>query len=633
MIWLFIAYPLLSHAALRSFDCVTIGQQRLMRLDMQLDCPMYHPSSAAFSWALVLCVVYPFGIPFFMYSALLYFQVPKVVTKKRQNAVVRALIGSFNAARSKTAPAKLVHHLLGPDGKQQSVSGVVRRMEKCLLPVIREESVAGATLSDGHPHPRPEGLVSDEASITWSAFKTELLHSGVIRAGEDSSELLQLFASAAGDKGDAANPSLCWKNLKGLLWELIQQETLLDTEDAVGSLSDRKLHVLSLHSWGGLGPMHGIRVASGARAQECKESEGGSAWLSASERGALLDALIKTGLRLEAAHQLVVPPIGWSVEAVDEVESRAMSCVGGLLRAYKLSCWGYHFAEMGRKFLLLGLFNVLSLESVPKLALGLFVNILFLIHLFQASPYAAESDNRLQALALAAQCLTLFYGLTLTTQRLAGDSNLAGGEALAWVVFVLNLAVFAIPVLSGLLQLRPGHCNPPARPAREGSASSQASDSESDTATVAQTQRVSSREGKRRHSLRMAVTREQLMAPDSPPLRAFLQPASIALPYSYHAPPDASGQASSPNSPIAAAVQMSAKAGGSLVDDGAGVETLWLNRSTRPSRFDIGATTANVRRRSSLHSVEPVVTADMVTSSALNPGPGGSESFHLEFDR
>eukprot|EP00961_Rhodomonas_salina_P282603 3818760-Rhodomonas_salina.7 len=98
-------------------------------------------------------------------------------------------------------------------------------------------------------------------------------------------------------------------------------------------------------SWGGLGPMHGIRVASGARAQECKESEGGSAWLSASERGALLDALIKTGLRLEAAHQLVVPPIGWSVEAVDEVESRAMSCVGGLLRAYKLSCWGYHFAE------------------------------------------------------------------------------------------------------------------------------------------------------------------------------------------------------------------------------------------------------------------------------------------------
>lgn len=147
-------------------------------------------------------------------SALLYFQVPKVVTKKRQNAVVRALIGSFNAARSKTAPAKLVHHLLGPDGKQQSVSGVVRRMEKCLLPVIREESVAGATLSDGHPHPRPEGLVSDEASITWSAFKTELLHSGVIRAGEDSSELLQLFASAAGDKGDAANPSLCWKNLK-----------------------------------------------------------------------------------------------------------------------------------------------------------------------------------------------------------------------------------------------------------------------------------------------------------------------------------------------------------------------------------------------------------------------------------
>lgn len=59
---LFIAYPLLSHAALRSFDCVTIGQQRLMRLDMQLDCPMYHPSSAAFSWALVLCVVYPFGM-------------------------------------------------------------------------------------------------------------------------------------------------------------------------------------------------------------------------------------------------------------------------------------------------------------------------------------------------------------------------------------------------------------------------------------------------------------------------------------------------------------------------------------------------------------------------------------------
>ncbi len=76
-------------------NCVWIAGEHYLRADMRERCPIDDPSSATFVWTVIMLILYPFGIPFFLLFAMKIKNVPFYAKRKLQNRILQELIVKY----------------------------------------------------------------------------------------------------------------------------------------------------------------------------------------------------------------------------------------------------------------------------------------------------------------------------------------------------------------------------------------------------------------------------------------------------------------------------------------------------------------------------------------------------------
>jgi hypothetical protein len=92
MLVLFLIYPSLSATVVRAFSCRNYGVDgRFLADDHTVDCdsPEYQQMRI---WAIVCVVLYPFGIPAFYYSQMVWAGLPKLLAAKESEARFASLL-------------------------------------------------------------------------------------------------------------------------------------------------------------------------------------------------------------------------------------------------------------------------------------------------------------------------------------------------------------------------------------------------------------------------------------------------------------------------------------------------------------------------------------------------------------
>mmetsp|Transcript_21933 Transcript_21933/g.52050 ORF Transcript_21933/g.52050 Transcript_21933/m.52050 type:complete len:126 (+) Transcript_21933:3-380(+) len=92
MFWWFLSFPTLASAAVENFNCIVIGDSHVLAYDVSIQCPLENKFSEVFAWAVLSVVLYPLGVPVFIYSVMVYYKVPVIANRRLENAILMGML-------------------------------------------------------------------------------------------------------------------------------------------------------------------------------------------------------------------------------------------------------------------------------------------------------------------------------------------------------------------------------------------------------------------------------------------------------------------------------------------------------------------------------------------------------------
>jgi len=151
---------------------------------------------------------------------------------------------------------------------------------------------------------------------------------------------------------------------------------------------------------------------------------------------------------------IVVPVVVWNGET-GEAEKSAIEYCGVLFNTYRAEYWWFEIFDMLRKLVLSAMLPFVVLNTV-RLTVGLVVSFSCLVVVFFTRPLVDASLDVLMILALITQTLTLLYGILLVqveyTKEDASSRDRADLMIAEWIVYIINIAIFAIPIMHSVAQ-------------------------------------------------------------------------------------------------------------------------------------------------------------------------------------
>eukprot|EP00961_Rhodomonas_salina_P199050 2684917-Rhodomonas_salina.4 len=110
---LFLIYPIVSITSVQGLKCRLIGGRWILEADLAEECPWKHPGSATFIWTVITSLIYPIGIPVFMYWQLYKTSIPQLAAKKYDDAVLHEMLIQYKEHMSGTVYRELALNIGG----------------------------------------------------------------------------------------------------------------------------------------------------------------------------------------------------------------------------------------------------------------------------------------------------------------------------------------------------------------------------------------------------------------------------------------------------------------------------------------------------------------------------------------
>ena len=500
---LFLLYPTVSVATLRSFNCQDLGPSgvRLMA-DYSEMCPS---GNFIFYWAAVCTAVYPVGVPLFFILVMRAYRIPQIAEGKLNEAKVDALVIAY---KKRATPVE-VEILI----RQLRVNGVALRDGP--LMDLRIDMLFHALALHG-----TKGL-SDSLSVSnFVAFF--VANSPLLGLPNPDKAVLKALIEAKDTSGDG---SIDRDEFREMMHQMVTIQGLFTGHEAVDDMHyDQLSRLYEFHKTGE------IYLENAIKRKESSEEEGlqQKAIRAVTRRFAgnsvkpesvkpkieeLLERLEKVGpgvvqqmeyigaaemmklqgrkdVRKEAVEALqqamvedlrkrvlvlanekaldgtiAIPTVLWSsvkkktwngmgpnARRAAEEEERAIKRIGFLTKNYKVQFWYFELLEMVRKLLMTSIVTFIYTGTPAQISAALVITLAFCLYTQRARPFAEDRIGDMQVFALVAQAFTLIYGLMLTIDELTTLLGLqqsftqdAVRTAMGGFVVFLNSAVVAFP--------------------------------------------------------------------------------------------------------------------------------------------------------------------------------------------
>jgi len=148
---------------------------------------------------------------------------------------------------------------------------------------------------------------------------------------------------------------------------------------------------------------------------------------------------------------IAVPPLKWSEES--ETERDVLDKLGFILKTYKVENWAFELVEMLRKCFMTSVVVILWPGSIEQLVTAFIITSLSIVLYSRVRPFTSLFIDNLQGVSLAAQAVTLFYGILLEIGAVRATQELTPpfekeNRAMRIILFLLNILIFLFPVVA-----------------------------------------------------------------------------------------------------------------------------------------------------------------------------------------
>lgn len=385
-----ILYPSASAAALRPFHCHS--ELELVVRDWELRCPSL-TQGFEFYWSFVFTLCYPVGLPCGVLIALIWFRVPQMAHAKYEEALLKALYRHAESCIPGESQKQALHASYSNDSKHS----------------VRSQH--GPSIRPGADTLRV-ACRSRQMSM-FSVLSTSMeIDSGQGSTGKDSTRRFssrsmtrtQLFAFV--DRVKERHHAASGRVMPAGWWPRLLSACKAQSSSAVGELDLDNMRERDLRQW-----------------------------------------LVRAARIMMADGDLAIEEPHWG-GGEEEGEERALSCLGGLIRPYKVQFWYWESVEMLRKLTLASMIPMLVQTPANQVAMALFILLFYLVAVVWGSPYTNSSQNLLQAYIQLTLFCTLYYGqysaLFCQTSLNAADCD---NNRVEWSLVAMYIAVLLGPLI------------------------------------------------------------------------------------------------------------------------------------------------------------------------------------------
>jgi len=349
--FMFLIYPTVSVMALSGIDCRLIGDGWVLSADVSEACTT-EVGGPLFRLAVVAIILYPIGVPLFIFCVLWQQRVPHLARKKADRALVIAMINHYKLKTFSTEMEMLARFL------------------------------------GGHGANAPQGTSADSKLFASGTFKR--------RVGD-------LYDQQYG-KGDGQKH---WEVQDGGLLSKVHltgKETRSEFEKKMAGV------VTELHQFTGHETVDTLTKGQACvliRHFETTEDDGDD--LDTVELWQL-KAMVMMCARSQARKgKIVVPPLQWNEN--DPEERKALRRVGNIFVAFKPEYWYYEVINTMHKLLMTAVLVFIFPGEYTQYAMGIAFIYFFLLITMRMQPFIISPLNNLQMYALVVLVITLFYGM------------------------------------------------------------------------------------------------------------------------------------------------------------------------------------------------------------------------------
>jgi len=172
------------------------------------------------------------------------------------------------------------------------------------------------------------------------------------------------------------------------------------------------------------------------------------------------DELEKAELREELAQRifklvkngvLALPPMAW--DGKDEDEQRAVAEIGSLFKAYRPTSWKFELFETFRKLIMVAMLLFIFEGKPLQVAFGFIVTFIVIMYVQQLQPYSTNQLNKMAVVSFIGQLATLFYGLLAMANKGERDRDPEAYDngieqvLMRYLVAAINCFVVFLPFL------------------------------------------------------------------------------------------------------------------------------------------------------------------------------------------
>lgn len=461
---------MVSLRSVQGLKCRTVAGERLLAADLSLPCPAEDKGSVLFLWTLAASILYPIGVPLFIFHALRKFRVPQLSWKKRRSALLGAMLDLYRGVASQTFAAGLARYLGGT--RDEVGQEVMQQRARTLFNDATDSGSARLTVGRLFEIAKRHGLASSEqhrieieqlvaafdedgsCELEWEAF-------WAMAREIESKESWGSGVETVDDRDDEKLEELCKFRWRDFIVGEEEKEASLKRQRIQRMKKGNQKSVDNLRS---ISDESSSRVLSGSARHSFRNLAAGSGAHSSSSndgdhvpsdapRDKKLDWLFRQGKKLVDNGALAMPIVRW--DGASQEERDAIDSVGFLFENYVVECWYYEIVEMARKFTMTGLIIFMWPDSPEQIAAAMMVTVAALFYFMSLRPYTSKAVDNMQSISLLTQAATLFYGLMLNIQRASARQDRGRPDSetsvFAVVILILNYIIIVVPVFKLLV--------------------------------------------------------------------------------------------------------------------------------------------------------------------------------------
>ena len=394
--WLFLVFPSVSFASMQAFGCREIANVEYLVADLRETCPMERADrDGTFWYSIVSTLFWTLGTLLVFYGSMKYYKVPEMATRKRNHAIINAMIGMYI--------------LKNADSRQQTDSSQQTQFTGTEKPADLTLRQLFALLTFKWERRMKETAAEDETEHAFSGTIAEDVQDLVQDRVQDEAEGVVL---EIGEETASRNSSPVLTNLADANTHSLKGESVLRQVRHLCQELELELKInIQLIDWPQLFDDLQRALDSKLSTSSLELVTDLKHWVTELELRTCKDVLfpqaVQLGNELTKEGIITLSPLKWDGTLGDE-EEKMLQSLGFLLDAYQVDSWSWELVEIARKLILTAILVVWFDGSEKHLAGSLLTAFVFILLHLKRRPYLNTGLNNFQTLALVTQFLTIF---------------------------------------------------------------------------------------------------------------------------------------------------------------------------------------------------------------------------------